>query len=183
MEYDPNYTLDISIPRVSHGSLELPVQGATGYASVQLPLWEEIPEVPEEEAEEGSEEDPESQPGDESGSGSGSSSQPGDASQPGDSSQPGDASQTGDSSQSGDTSQTGDSSQTGDVSQIGDASQSGSSALPGDAFDWEEGASSSNGLTPAPSSPFLPDFSQDEDISDPSQPTVGPDGELIYAPG
>ena len=183
VEYDPNYTLDISIPRVSHGSLELPVQGATGYASVQLPLWEEIPEVPEEEAEEGSEEDPESQPGDESGSGSGSSSQPGDASQPGDSSQPGDASQTGDSSQSGDTSQTGDSSQSGDVSQIGDASQSGSSALPGDAFDWEEGASSSNGLTPAPSSPFLPDFSQDEDISDPSQPTVGPDGELIYAPG
>lgn len=41
--WDPDYKLDIDFPAVSKGRLELPIQGATGYASVTLPLWEEIP--------------------------------------------------------------------------------------------------------------------------------------------
>lgn len=47
LKFDPDYTLEVDFPKVSKGALELPVQGATGYASVQLPLWEEIPEPKE----------------------------------------------------------------------------------------------------------------------------------------
>lgn len=61
--WDPTYRLDIEFTPVSPGQLELPVQGATGYASVELPLWEEIPEdEPEPEAEPGSEPTPEVTP-------------------------------------------------------------------------------------------------------------------------
>lgn len=182
VEYDPDYTLDIALPRVSPGSLELPVRGATGYASVQLPLWEDIPEeVPEENPEELPGEGGEPQPGDGSASGSADGSQTGDVPPSGDISQSGGTSQSG--SDSPDPSQAGSGSQSGGASPDGDASQTGETAQSGDASHIE-GASSSGALTPAPSSPFLPDFSGDEEyITDPSQPTVGPDGELIYAPG
>ena len=43
-EWDPSYRLNIQYPQVSKGALELPIHGATGYASVEMGLWEEIPE-------------------------------------------------------------------------------------------------------------------------------------------
>lgn len=41
-EYDPSYRLDATIPALVNG-LEMPVSGATGYTSVELPLWPCIP--------------------------------------------------------------------------------------------------------------------------------------------
>ena len=41
-EYDPSYRLDASIPALVNG-LEMPVAGATGYTSVELPVWPSIP--------------------------------------------------------------------------------------------------------------------------------------------
>ena len=43
--WDPNHTLDFTFTPAQ--GLELPVFGATGYASVMLPLWEELPEEDE----------------------------------------------------------------------------------------------------------------------------------------
>lgn len=40
--WDPDHRLDISFTPSS--GLELPIQGATGYASVKLPLWPELPQ-------------------------------------------------------------------------------------------------------------------------------------------
>ncbi len=132
VQYDPGYTLDIKYPKVPKGELELPVWGATGYASVELPVWEEIPE-PEPEPEPGTENP--TQPAD---------PQPGteDPAQPADP-QPG----------------------TEDPTQPADPQ-------PGP----EDPAQPAD---PPPG----PDFSQPGDVSTPSQPTVGPDGEIIYAPG
>ena len=47
LAFDPSHTLEVQQPKVSKGGLELPVRGATGYASVQMGLWEEIPPEPE----------------------------------------------------------------------------------------------------------------------------------------
>ena len=44
-EYDKGHRLDGSIPELIDG-LELPVVGATGYTSVELPLWSSIPSKP-----------------------------------------------------------------------------------------------------------------------------------------
>lgn len=63
LAFDPDYTLDIDYPKVAKGALELPVRGATGYASVRLPIWEEIPE-PEPEPEPPEEPPEEPQPPD-----------------------------------------------------------------------------------------------------------------------
>ena len=46
-EYDPSYRLDAAIPALING-LEMPVSGATGYTSVKLPLWPDIPTEVEE---------------------------------------------------------------------------------------------------------------------------------------
>ena len=43
--WDPSHTLDISFTPAE--GLELPVRGATGYASIRLPLWGELPEEEE----------------------------------------------------------------------------------------------------------------------------------------
>lgn len=183
LAYDPSYTLDIDYPKVRPGALELPVRNATGYASVQLPLWEEVPEPEPEEEEDPTDPSDSSDPGSQPGEGEGpEGSQPGDSSvqEPGDASQAGDSSQPGDAPQSGDTSQAG---QTGDVSQ---PVQPGDSSLPGDTSgqsDQKEEPSSSGGLVPAPSSPFLPGFSQDGASSSSAQSPAGSDGEIIYAPG
>lgn len=40
--WDPDHKLDISFTPAA--GLELPIQGATGYASVELPLWPELPQ-------------------------------------------------------------------------------------------------------------------------------------------
>ena len=40
--WDPDHRLDI--PFTPASGLELPIQGATGYASVELPLWPELPQ-------------------------------------------------------------------------------------------------------------------------------------------
>lgn len=40
--WDPSHTLDIAFTPAE--GLELPVRGATGYASIRLPLWGELPE-------------------------------------------------------------------------------------------------------------------------------------------
>lgn len=103
LAFDPDYTLNVDFPKVPKGALELPVRGATGYASVQLPIWEEIPEPEPEEPEEPEQpEDPQpgdvsaQEPGDVSGTpGDVSVQEPGDVSgAPGDGSvqDPGDAS-------------------------------------------------------------------------------------------
>ena len=42
-EYDSSYRLEESIPPLING-LEMPISGATGYTSVELPLWPSIPE-------------------------------------------------------------------------------------------------------------------------------------------
>ncbi len=49
--WDASHTLNVAFDPVPEGQLELPVQGATGYASVELPLWPQIPEETEEEPE------------------------------------------------------------------------------------------------------------------------------------
>lgn len=168
--YDPNYTLSIKYPKVSKGELELPVWGATGYASVELPVWEEIPE-PEPEPEPGAEEptQPDNpQPGTEDPTQL-AGPQPG-TEQP---TEPADPQPGTEQPPAPDTSQSGEA----------DSSNPAASAQTGDASGSQGETSSSGGLTPAPSSPFLPDFSQPGDVSTPSQPTVGPDGEIIYAPG
>lgn len=90
LAFNPSHTLDVQYPKVPKGALELPVRGATGYASVQLPVWEEIPEPepePPAETEPTVEPDPPADPGP-------SDPQPGDSSvqDPGDGSEPGDVS-------------------------------------------------------------------------------------------
>ncbi len=46
--WDEEHTLDLDIPKLNRQGLELPVEGATGYAPVELPVWPEIPpEEPE----------------------------------------------------------------------------------------------------------------------------------------
>ncbi len=179
--YDPSYTLDIDYPKVRPGALELPIHNATGYASVQLPLWEEIPE-PEPETDPDdpiAPTDPGAQPG-ESQTPAGSQSGDSSVQEPGDTLQPGDISQPGDTSQPVDSSQTG---QAGDTSQ---PVQPGDSSLPGDTPSQDgqkEDASTSSGLVPAPSSPFLPDFSQGGTSSPSTQLPASSDEDIIYAPG
>lgn len=151
LEFDPSYTLNIQPPEVSKGELELPVQGATGYASVQLPLWEEIPEPEPEPEEPSSPADPEPQPGAEP-----PLEQPPEQNE----SFPGDS----DGGQAEDAPE-----QTAD----GDNSVQ----TP------EDSSAPTDEPTPAPSSPFLPDFDQDAEGDTSHQPTIGPDGEIIYAPG
>lgn len=74
--WDPSHRLDIAFTPAKE--LELPISGATGYATVKLPLWEELPEeeegklatiyAPPEPSPEPSEEpDPEPSPTDEPG--------------------------------------------------------------------------------------------------------------------
>ena len=190
VQYDPGYTLDIKYPKVPKGELELPVWGATGYASVELPVWEEIPEPepePEPETEDPTQpadpqpgtEDP-AQPADPQ-PGTEDPTQPADP-QPGteDPAQPADPQPgTEDPAQPADP-QPG----TEDPAQpAGPQPGTEDPAQTGDISGGQGEASSFGGLTPAPPSPFLPDFSQPGDVSTPSQPTVGPDGEIIYAPG
>ena len=97
LAFDAAHTLDVSFPKVPKGALELPVRGATGYASVQLPVWEEIPEPePPEEPDSPAEPDPPTEPGPvDPQPGDSSVPQPGDASLPGDISLPGDTSDLG----------------------------------------------------------------------------------------
>ena len=88
LEFDPGYALDIDYPKVAKGALELPVRGATGYASVQLPLWESIPEPkPETEPEPEAPTEPENQTGTDSDPGTEDTTQPDAPSQPDSSSQ------------------------------------------------------------------------------------------------
>jgi len=146
----------VAFPKVPKGALELPVQGATGYASVQLPIWEEIPQPkPEPEPEPEQPADPElREPPDPSQPGDASSEDPGNVSNPGDN--------------SGDVSAPGDASESGDVSGTEDVSISGDASEP-DPYDW---------LMPAPD--LQPEGPPDASAS---QPPPNPDDGIIYAPG
>ena len=57
-EYDPSYRLGTAVPALING-LEMPVNGATGYTSVELPLW---PSIPEDEEPEPTQNSPEPEP-------------------------------------------------------------------------------------------------------------------------
>lgn len=150
LAFDAAHTLDVSFPKVPKGALELPVRGATGYASVQLPVWEEIPEPePPEEPDSPAEPDPPTEPGP-------ADPQPGDSSVP----QPGDASLPGDISLPGDTSDLGT-----------DASSN--------PYDWLMPAPFQPGdyQPPAASSSPSPDGDTSQPASNPEDEIIYPPGE------
>ena len=41
--YDPDHALDRDLPELNAQGLELPIRGATGYAAVEIGLWEVMP--------------------------------------------------------------------------------------------------------------------------------------------
>ncbi len=177
VEYDPAHTLNIKNPSVSPGALELPVRGATGYASVQLPIWEEIPEeleLPQDPSGDPVPEQPDV-PGD------GSSQPPADPSTqpPADTSAQPSSDPAAQSPADTATQPPADSSAQPSADPAAQPPADASTQPTGDGVQTP----SSPEDEPIPSSPFLPDFIQGDESLPAHEPTVGPDGEIIYAPG